>query len=129
MRNRIRNRIIPEIETFNPGFTTTALRFAEYAAELDAHLETEVTEYLESEEEPETLEIARFATLSPFLKKDILSRLYVRKNSSGIGLSEGMVAEMLRFCSMKYGGKAKVFGKLELTRKKGKISYRKNREA
>lgn len=60
LRNRIRNRIIPEIETFNPGFSSTMSRFAEYAADLDEHLAAEVFDYLHAQKEPKTFEIADF---------------------------------------------------------------------
>lgn len=129
LRNRIRHRIIPEIETFNEGFVTTARKFAEYARELDEYLDAEVAKFLDSQECPKTFDIAEFESLPEFLRKEILSRLYVRANDGGIGLSEGMVEEMLRFCSLRYGGKSKTFGKLELSRKKGTVSYEKNREA
>lgn len=99
LRNRIRNRILPEIETFNPGISSTMSRFAEYALELDEYLADEVFAYLASQKEPKTLEIADFARLTTFFKKEVLSRLYSEANDGGIGLSEGMVLEMLRFCS------------------------------
>lgn len=99
LRNRIRNRIVPEIETFNPGISSTVSRFAEYASELDEYLANEVFAYLDSQKEPKTLEIADFARLTTFFKKEVLSRLYAEANEGGIGLSEGMVSEMLRFCS------------------------------
>lgn len=99
LRNRIRIRIIPEIETFNPGISSTVSRFAEYASELDEYLANEVFAYLDSQKEPKTLEIADFARLTAFFKKEVLSRLYTEANEGGIGLSEGMVSEMLRFCS------------------------------
>lgn len=127
LRNRIRNRIVPEIETFNPGFVSTASRFARYASELDDHLDAEVSGYLDSQDEPKTFDIAEFGALTTFFRKEILSRLYARSNDGGIGLSEGMVDEMLRFCSLRYGGKAQTFGHLELLRKKGKITYKKTR--
>lgn len=129
LRNRIRHRIVPEIETFNEGFVTTARKFAEYATELDAYLDAEVSAFLDSQERPKTFDIAAFEKLPEFLRKEVLSRLYARANGGGIGLSEGMVGEMLRFCSMRYGGKSKSFGKLELSRNKGTVRYEKNREA
>ncbi len=60
VRNRIRNRLVPEIETFNPGFSATMSRFAEYAADLDEYLAGEVFDYLHAQKEPKTFEIADF---------------------------------------------------------------------
>ncbi|MFZ3232717.1 MAG: tRNA lysidine(34) synthetase TilS [Patescibacteria group bacterium] len=99
LRNRIRNRIVPEIETFNPGISSTVSRFAQYAFELDEYLANEVFAYLDAQKEPKTFEIADFARLTTFFKKEVLSRLYAEANEGGVGLSEGMVSEMLRFCS------------------------------
>ncbi len=115
-RNRIRALLIPEIEAMNPGFSKTMGRFAEYARELDARLENEVSEYLDAQEPPRSFDVVEFAELSEFFRKEVLSRLFVRMNGNGIGLSEGMVSEMLRFCSMRYGGKSKTFGALRLER-------------
>ncbi len=117
-RNRIRSLLIPEIEAMNSGFSRTMERFSEYARELDAHLENEVSEYLNAQERPGSFDVSEFAGLSEFFRKEVLSRLYVGANGNGIGLSEGMVSEMLRFCSMRYGGKSKTFGALRLERLK-----------
>lgn len=80
LRNRIRNRILPEIETFNPGIVSTMSRFAEYALELDEYLAEEVFAYLDAQKEPKTFEIADFSRLTTFFKKEVLSRLYVEAN-------------------------------------------------
>lgn len=116
VRNRLRISIIPEIESINPGFSKTLSRFAEYAHELDSHLENEVSEYLAAQERPKNFNLSEFGELSDFFQKEVLSRLYVWANGNSIGLSEGMVLEMSRFCSVRYGGKSKTFGALRLER-------------
>lgn len=137
LRNAIRLGIVPKILEFNPAFAKSMRRFGEYAAELDAFIETSVNAFLgtcqttgETVRKPThaefsgTFEGAEFAKLSTFLRKEILARLYRNANGTGVGLSEGMVMEMVRFCGKRDGGKSKNFDRLELSRLRGKIVYR-----
>ena len=55
-------------------------RFARYAEELDNHIGSEVSEYLESQEAPNSFDASEFANLSEFFRKEILSRLYAKYN-------------------------------------------------
>jgi tRNA(Ile)-lysidine synthase len=117
-RNRIRISVIPELAKINPSVVKTLTDFADYATELDAYLESVAKDFLKG---GDSFSIAEFSELSSFLQKEILARLYVRASGTGVGLSTGMVDEMLRFVSRNAGGKEKAFGNLVLRREKGRI--------
>lgn len=134
LRNAVRIGIVPRILEFNPAFAKSMRRFGEYAAELDGFIEDTVNAFLKDSKASGSMRVGdgffgtfegdEFVKLSTFLQKEILARLYRNANGTGVGLSEGMVAEMLRFCGRRDGGKSKNFGRLELSRFRGKITYR-----
>lgn len=128
LRNFLRNEVVPKIRTFNDGFERTMRRFAEYAEGLETLTGQAVERFFSEEaganpQDGKSFGRKRFLSEPVFLQKEILARLYRDANGTGVGLSEDMVAEMLRFSQGSDGGKSKRFGKLELSRSKGRVRY------
>lgn len=105
-RNRIRLSVLPELKKINPSVVRTLSELSAYATELDGFLERLSDGFLRG---GDGFRQSDFERLDPVLKKEILSRLYVRANGTGIGLSTGTVEEMLRFVHEPAGGKSKRF--------------------
>ncbi len=120
-RNRIRLSVFPELEKINPSAQETLARFSSYAGELDAYFESETEKFLSG---GDGFSRRAFEILPTALKKEILSRLYARSHGSGIGFSDGMADEMLRFVSGTIGNRSKRFGGLELSRGRGRIFWK-----
>lgn len=124
LRNRIRNRIFPEIRELGADIVTATENLGKYATALDAYLESETAEFLGGPGTSGEFSIDAFAAKDPFFQKETLARLFARVHKTGVGFSEGMAEEMLRFCHGRAGGKEKAFGDLVLSRAKGKVAYR-----
>lgn len=118
LRNHLRVNIIPEFERINPMYRKNLSSFMEYMKELENHLDLEVQAFLEGKKE---FSVSRFETLSPFQKREIIRHLYSEANDGTIGLSEGNIAEIIRFISDKGNYTEKTLGKLFLEKKNAVI--------
>jgi hypothetical protein len=65
-----------------------------------------------------------FQVLSPFLQREIIRYLYEKANNGTIGLSEGGIAEIIRFIGDKGNYTRKDLGKLHLEKKNFRVYFR-----
>lgn len=89
-----------------------------YMSELRAHLDAEVRTFLSDQD---SFLVSDFLGLSTFLQREIIRYLYERANSGTIGLSEGNIAEVIRFIGDKGNYTEKTIGKLRLKKKNTQI--------
>ena len=89
-----------------------------YMSELRAHLDTEVRAFLSDHD---TFLVPNFLGLSSFLQREVIRYLYEQANSGTIGLSEGNIAEVIRFIGDKGNYTEKTLSKLRLEKKNNQI--------
>ena len=119
-RNRIRERIIPEMAAINPSILETLSEFAQYARDLDILMENILAVHLSGS----SILASEFERLAPILQRTLIERLYSSAHDgSNIGLSSGNIEEIRRFMLEANGGTIKSLGKLELVKKHGVVMW------
>lgn len=118
LRNHLRLNIISEFERINPEYRKNLAAFMEYAKEVGTFIETQVEIFLRGES---SFGIEDFQVLSPFLQREVFRYLYARANNGTIGLSEGAIAEMIRFTQDKGNYTQKDLGKLHLEKRNFRV--------
>jgi|GEM_PF-6524446 len=86
--------------------------------ELRTHLDGEVREFLSY---TDSFSVVDFQKLSTFLQREVVRYLYEQANSGTIGLSEGNIAEVIRFIGDKGNYTKKELGKLRLEKKNNQM--------
>lgn len=120
LRNHLRLNVIGEFERINPEYRKNLSSLMSYMRELEVFINTQVEVFLRGES---SLGVEDFQILSPFLQREIIRYLYERANSGTIGLSEGGIAEIIRFIGDKGNYTRKELGKLSLEKKNGKVYF------
>lgn len=118
LRNHLRLNVISEFERINPEYRKNLDVFMGYMSELRVHLDAEVRTFLSDKDSFSALD---FLGLSTFLQREVVRYLYERANSGTIGLSEGNIAEVIRFIGDKGNYTEKTLGKLHLEKKNAQI--------
>ena len=117
-RNRIRANVLPELEHINPEYRSNIRSFMMYASELQFFIGASVEVFLQGKD---YFDIAAFQQSSLFLQREIIRVLYVRANAGAIGLSEGNIAEVIRFIGDKGNKTRKEIHALKLLKYNGSI--------
>jgi len=125
-RNRIRQDIIPVLESLNPSIHATFWELAEYMQDASLFLTWQVESWLQGAEwesgKPNTFLIATFVALAPFFQGEIISYLYARaQDGSTQWLSRGLIDELIRFISDPGSYGKKEIKNLRLERRGGRI--------
>lgn len=118
LRNHLRLNVISEFERINPEYRKNLDVFMGYMSELRAHLDAEVRTFLS---DADFFSVPDFLGLSTFLQREVIRYLYERANNGTIGLSEGNIAEVIRFIGDKGNYTEKKLGKLRLEKKNAQI--------
>jgi len=90
----------------------------EYMTELWDFIDTQVEVFLRGES---SFGVEDFQVLSPFLQREVIRYLYEKANKWTIGLSEGGIAEIIRFIGDKGNYTRKQLGKLYLEKKNFRV--------
>ena len=103
-RNRIRQDIIPVLESLNPSIHNTFWELAEYMQDVSIYLTGQVESWFQMAEwesgKPNTFLVTTFVALAPFFQGEIISYLYARaQDGSTQWLSRGLIDELVRFIS------------------------------
>jgi len=120
LRNRIRTQILPEFSAINPEYRRNLRSFMDYAGELEDFIDTQVRAFLQDQDQ---FGVEAFQALSLFLQREIIRFLYERANHGTIGLSEGNIAEVIRFIGDKGNKTKKQLRNMELFKDNGVIYY------
>lgn len=118
LRNHLRLNVISEFERINPEYRKNLDAFMGYMSELRAHLDTEVRTFLS---DADSFSVPDFQKLSTFLQREVIRYLYEQANNGTIGLSEGNIAEVIRFIGDKGNYTEKTLNKLRLEKKNNQI--------
>jgi len=118
LRNHLRLNVISEFERINPEYRKNLDVFMSYMGELRTHLDGEVREFLSY---TDSFSVVDFQKLSTFLQREVVRYLYEQANSGTIGLSEGNIAEVIRFIGDKGNYTKKELGKLRLEKKNNQM--------
>ena len=120
LRNHLRLNIINEFERINPEYRKNMASFMKYMSELGEFIDSQVEIFLRGES---SFMVDDFQILSPFLQRETIRYIYEHANNGTIGLSEGGIAEIVRFIGDKGNYTKKQLGKLCLEKKNGKVSF------
>ncbi len=120
LRNHLRLNIIAEFERINPEYRKNLASFMNYSKELTEFIDSQVTIFLRGES---SFGVEDFHILSPFLQREVIRYLYEGANHGTIGLSEGAIAEAIRFTGDKGNYTKKELSKLLLTKKNGRVYF------
>jgi len=94
-RNYLRNKVLPLFNKVHPEHKKNLQNLLIHFEEIKSHLDSEVDEFLW---EGTSFSITLFSSLSPLLQKEVIRSIYYKTNgNSTIGLSEGNIAEVLKF--------------------------------
>lgn len=121
LRNHLRLNVISEFERINPEYRKNLDAFMSYMSELRAHLDAEVRVFLG---DSDSFSVPDFLGLSIFLQREVIRYLYEQANNGTIGLSEGNIAEVIRFIGDKGNYTRKELGKLCLEKKNLRVYIR-----
>ncbi len=120
LRNHLRLNIISEFERINPEYRKNLASFMKYMNELGGFIDAQVVIFLRGE----TTFLGEDFFLQPsFLQKEIIRYLYAQANNGTIGLSEGGIAEIIRFIGDKGNYTQKDLGKLHLEKKNSRVYF------
>jgi len=120
-RNFIRNELLPKFEQVHPEHKRNLQNLFSYFEDLKSHLDWEVTEFLWKEN---YFSISTFNSLSPLLQKEIIRDIFYRSNNnSTIGLSEGNIAEVIKFINGKNNKTKKEIHGMNLFKDGNSIKY------
>ncbi len=122
LRNHMRQEILPLFEKINPHYRHSLADFIGYSEEMMTYIDAQVGTWFARQQEQyrsrknvKPIEFSRvfriedFRGESLFFQREILRFLYQEANQGTIGLSEGLIDELLRFileASNSYGVKA-----------------------
>lgn len=122
LRNHLRHEILPLFEKINPHYRRSIADFIGYSEEMMTYIDAQVSTWFARQEEQyitqknaksiafsHVFRIEDFREESLFFQREILRFLYQEANQGTIGLSEGLIDELLRFileASNSYGVKA-----------------------
>lgn len=120
LRNHLRLNIISEFERINPEYRKNMASFMQYMSELGEFIDTQVVVFLRGES---SFLVEDFQVLSPFLQREVIRYLYRHANNGTIGLSEGGIAEIIRFIGDKGNYTRKELGKLRLEKRNGRVYF------
>lgn len=120
LRNHLRLNVISEFERINPEYRKNLDSFMGYMGELRDFIDAQVEVFLRGES---SFLVEDFQILSAFLQREVVRYLYEKANSGTIGLSEGGIAELIRFMGDKGNYTKKELGNLRLEKKNGKVYF------
>ena len=120
LRNHLRINVVSEFERINPEYRKNMSSFMKYMTELGDFIDTQVEIFLRGES---SFPVEDFRILSPFLQREVIRYLYEKANSGTIGLSEGGIAEIIRFMGDKGNYTKKELGKLCLEKKNFRVYF------
>ncbi len=131
LRNHVRQEILPLFEKINPHYRRSLADFIGYSEEMMTYIDAQIVVWFARQEEQyrsrknaksiafsHVFRIEDFWGESLFFQREILRFLYQEANQGTIGLSEGLIDELLRFileASNSYG--VKVIKNLRLERR------------
>ncbi|MDQ7009647.1 MAG: tRNA lysidine(34) synthetase TilS [Candidatus Gracilibacteria bacterium] len=138
-RNNLRNNIIPKFEEINSSYKKNISNTIKYFEEVKAFLDLEVDKFLEEQGilifnsakyKIDTLKIygyfyiEDFNKISSLLQKEIIRKaFYISNNKSTIGLSEGNIAEIIKFINGKNNKTIKEIKNLKMRKENEIIIY------
>lgn len=122
LRNRIRANILPEFATINPEYRSSIASFMAYTRELQDFIDHQVRAFLGTRE---SFLVQDFERLGAFLQREVIRYIYSLANQGTIGLSEGNIAEVLRYIQEASGGTEKIIKKMRLTKRGGQLFFEK----
>ncbi len=138
-RNLLRNEIIPKFLKVNSKYKQNISNTLNYFEELKNHIDEEVKYFLYKSPfdvkgstwgtkgrdlEKNYFEIDKFNSLSPFLQKEVIARIfYISNKNSTIGLSEANISEIIKFINGKWNKTIKEIKGLSMRKNGNKIFY------
>lgn len=120
LRNQVRHDILPAFERINPEYRSNMANLISYMGELRTHVDRDIVEFLQHKE---CFKVGMFIEQSEFLQREIIRHIFSLRNQGTIGLSEGNIAEILRFIHTAEGGTVKEVKNLKLRKEKGVVYF------
>ncbi|MDA9129339.1 tRNA lysidine(34) synthetase TilS, partial [Candidatus Gracilibacteria bacterium] len=123
-RNKLRLHILPKLETIHPNHKGNISQLLTYFEEIKSHIDFEVEKFLGNQKQENYFNIQDFQSLSPLLQKEVIRYIYYNShNNSTIGLSEGNIAEVIRFIGGKNNKTVKQIGEMKMEKDNLVIKY------
>lgn len=129
-RNHLRNEIIPKFAKVNAKYKQHISNTMHYFEELKNHIDEEVKNFLfppdkgEMSEGQRGFEITSFHSLSSFLQKEVIARIfYICNGNSTLGLSEANIQEIIKFINGKWNKTIKEIKGLSMSKNGNKVFY------
>jgi tRNA(Ile)-lysidine synthase len=120
-RNFIRNEILPKFEQVHPEHKKNLSNLLSYFQELKTHLDSEVSSILWEEN---YFSVSAFQSLSPLLQKELIREVFYRTNNhSTIWLTQGNIAEVIKFIGGKNNKTKKEIHGMNLFKDGDRIEY------
>jgi len=120
-RNKLRLDILPQFEEVNKNHKGNLSNILSYFEEVKEHLDNEVQIFLWKEN---NFIISDFNSLSSLLQKEVIRNIYYISNkNSTIGLSEGNIAEVIRFINGKNNKTVKEIHGLKMRKENTRIFF------
>ncbi len=117
-RNRVRTKVLPELEQINPRVRAALLRASEQARETHEYLRQSAKQWLRGNAKNSALSLQKFTQLGNALAVAILREIYLVEVGHLRQLEEKHFAEILQLAANPAGNKQKKLG--QLTFKTGK---------
>ncbi len=120
-RNFIRNEILPKFKQVHPEHKKNLQNLFSYFEDVKSHLDSEVSKFLWEEN---IFSITKFNSLSPLLQKEVIREIFYRSNNnSTMGLSQGNIAEVIRFINGKNNKTVKKIHSLKMFKNGDELQY------
>lgn len=111
-RNKIRNELVPKLAEIHPQHKKNLSHLLDYFEELKKHIDQEIQGFLWTSD---YFEIKDFLQLSLFMQKEIIAEIFYRSNNNSTQwLSEGNIAEIIKFINWPNNKTVKEIKKLKM---------------
>lgn len=117
LRNNLRLNMLPLFEKINPSYKNNIWDLINYFSDLKAFID----EILAKIFREDYFEIQDFLALPSFLQKEFIRFIYEKSNRWTIGLTEGNIAEIIKFINWKGNYTEKEIKKLKMKKINGKV--------
>jgi len=121
-RNRIRHKVIPELEKINPGLLTTLKTNIDLAREANQIIEKELSRAEKSVVKENTIDIVKLKKYDQFIQKEIIRRMLFAMTGKKEGIYFRNIEEVLKL-SKSAGSKATRIGPFTIEKTYDKIIF------
>jgi len=110
-RNRIRNKVIPELKIINSGLEQTISQNILSYRELRDYINQTTTNWLDKNAQNNTINLQKFLKLHTIIQKSVLFQLYKNYYGEGKKLNQKHLEQIMKVLHQKTRGRKKEFGK------------------